>query len=412
MAKEDYMTFNEVLEELQVSEEELQRLVSDVKLRAFRIQNTLKFKRIDVSNLKRQWETNVTKVIPPGQLSDTTSGGETLLEMPQEKPAGKPAGKPAAKPAAAPKGGAPAAKGKAAAASEPVVEEELGTQLYFEELPLGEGEKPAAAPPTASPSADTNVSLESLDAGVEGGDELTDTVIPTIELSTEQDSSDDTTDTVIPTIELSTNDLTDDTSDTVIPTIELSAQGAGETESTATAFPTIELGAGDAAQSSETGAITADIQFEELSPEAAQDTQKLGFTTDTSEMDLAATKTEEQIPTFDESAASADTQQEATAAVGFQDPSAASADTAAVEAQAESGDEAGTAEVGVAAPPITISLWSFLALLPTLLVLAFAGVILASAVAVIAGDFRSPDYLDKVLEIVREYVIPKLPQLV
>ncbi|MBI2194460.1 MAG: helix-turn-helix domain-containing protein [Planctomycetes bacterium] len=48
------MTFDEVMKELQISEEALQQLVSELKIRAFRIKNTLQFQRCEVMAMKRQ----------------------------------------------------------------------------------------------------------------------------------------------------------------------------------------------------------------------------------------------------------------------------------------------------------------------------------------------------------------------
>ena len=64
---EEYMSFEDVLKELQVSEEELQSMVSDAQLRAYRDEDTMKFRRADVENLREQRQTEQT-VILPGEL--------------------------------------------------------------------------------------------------------------------------------------------------------------------------------------------------------------------------------------------------------------------------------------------------------------------------------------------------------
>ena len=59
----DYMTFQEVLEELQIDEDELKRLVSNAELRGFRAGSSMKFKRDDVMNLKQGRETEPTIIL-------------------------------------------------------------------------------------------------------------------------------------------------------------------------------------------------------------------------------------------------------------------------------------------------------------------------------------------------------------
>ena len=59
----EYMTFQEVLEELQIDEEELKRLVSNAELRGFRAGSSMKFKREDVMNLKQGRETEPTIIL-------------------------------------------------------------------------------------------------------------------------------------------------------------------------------------------------------------------------------------------------------------------------------------------------------------------------------------------------------------
>jgi len=84
---EDYISFDEALKALRMEEAELRALVSQGKLRAFRDENTLKFRRQDIENLAAQRgpappesleETAVPEVAPPGAeepvdlLSDTS----------------------------------------------------------------------------------------------------------------------------------------------------------------------------------------------------------------------------------------------------------------------------------------------------------------------------------------------------
>jgi hypothetical protein len=62
---EDYLSFDEALRDLQMQEAELRAMVSKGKLRAFRDENTLKFRRADVENLRKQRETEPTLVMSP-----------------------------------------------------------------------------------------------------------------------------------------------------------------------------------------------------------------------------------------------------------------------------------------------------------------------------------------------------------
>ena len=49
----DYFSFEDVMKELELGEEELKRMVSEGELRAFRDENKMKFKKEDVESLKK-----------------------------------------------------------------------------------------------------------------------------------------------------------------------------------------------------------------------------------------------------------------------------------------------------------------------------------------------------------------------
>ena len=70
---DDYMSFDDTLIQLQMQEAELRALVAQGKLRAFRDENTLKFRRGDVESLRQERETGATVVLPPdgGAVADT-----------------------------------------------------------------------------------------------------------------------------------------------------------------------------------------------------------------------------------------------------------------------------------------------------------------------------------------------------
>ncbi len=78
----EYMTFQEVLEELQIDEEELKRLVSNAELRGFRAGSSMKFKRDDVLNLKQGRETEPTIILTDSdqEMGIAESSDELILE--------------------------------------------------------------------------------------------------------------------------------------------------------------------------------------------------------------------------------------------------------------------------------------------------------------------------------------------
>ena len=49
----DYFSFEDVMRELELSEEDLKRMVSEGELRAFRDENKMKFKKEDVESLRK-----------------------------------------------------------------------------------------------------------------------------------------------------------------------------------------------------------------------------------------------------------------------------------------------------------------------------------------------------------------------
>jgi len=74
----DYFSFEDVMKELELSEEDLKRMVSEGELRAFRDENKMKFKKEDVDNLKKGRITEPTIILPstPGGSQD-----ETVLDL-------------------------------------------------------------------------------------------------------------------------------------------------------------------------------------------------------------------------------------------------------------------------------------------------------------------------------------------
>lgn len=78
----EYMSFEDVLEELGVDEEEINRLVSHGELPSFREGNTIKFKREDVLNLKRGRETEPTIILTDSdqEMGIAESSDELILD--------------------------------------------------------------------------------------------------------------------------------------------------------------------------------------------------------------------------------------------------------------------------------------------------------------------------------------------
>jgi hypothetical protein len=79
----DYFSFEEVMGELQIDEDELKRMVSEGELRAFRSENKMKFKREDVDNLKKGRVSEPTVILPssPTPPQGIPAVDDTALEL-------------------------------------------------------------------------------------------------------------------------------------------------------------------------------------------------------------------------------------------------------------------------------------------------------------------------------------------
>lgn len=75
----EYFSFEDVMGELELGEEELKRMVSEGELRAFRDENKMKFKKEDVENLKKGRITEPTIILPSTPATDKTD--ETVLDL-------------------------------------------------------------------------------------------------------------------------------------------------------------------------------------------------------------------------------------------------------------------------------------------------------------------------------------------
>ncbi len=72
MAKDDFFSFEEALDELRLKEEELKRLVSEGEIRAFREGDTMKLRKQDVENLR-------SELSGGGEVVDLGDTGEELV---------------------------------------------------------------------------------------------------------------------------------------------------------------------------------------------------------------------------------------------------------------------------------------------------------------------------------------------
>jgi excisionase family DNA binding protein len=69
--EQDFYSFNEALNQLNLKEEELKRLVSEGEIRAFREGDTMKLRRADVENLRKE--------LVGGEVVDLGGAGEDLV---------------------------------------------------------------------------------------------------------------------------------------------------------------------------------------------------------------------------------------------------------------------------------------------------------------------------------------------
>lgn len=71
MPEQEFFSFEEALNQLNLKEEELKRLVSEGEIRAFREGDTMKLRRADVENLRKE--------LMPGEVVDMGGGAEDLV---------------------------------------------------------------------------------------------------------------------------------------------------------------------------------------------------------------------------------------------------------------------------------------------------------------------------------------------
>lgn len=88
--QDEFFSFDEALDRLRLKEEELKRLVSEGEIRAFRDGETMKLRRTDVDNLRRELmggdvvdlddATDDVVLADPGMVTEELSAADTLLE--------------------------------------------------------------------------------------------------------------------------------------------------------------------------------------------------------------------------------------------------------------------------------------------------------------------------------------------
>lgn len=174
----DYFSFDEVMGELEVSEEELRRMVSEGELRAFRSENKMKFRKEDVEVLQTGKESEPTIILPTDEeaaggtddisldldiedtAADLSGGAEPEMELDLEP---EPAG--AAEPE--PEMDLEMEEPEVAAEPEPAVEEadddELTAEPEEEEVPTLEAESPDDSGLDDLTLADDDASIEEAD---------------------------------------------------------------------------------------------------------------------------------------------------------------------------------------------------------------------------------------------------------
>ena len=74
-----YYSFEKVLKELQIEEDELQRLVDEGEIRAFRDEGKMKFKKSDIEGLEKGRMTEPIVILPSGESEESVEDSEVLL---------------------------------------------------------------------------------------------------------------------------------------------------------------------------------------------------------------------------------------------------------------------------------------------------------------------------------------------
>ncbi|MCI0342124.1 MAG: hypothetical protein L0216_13440 [Planctomycetales bacterium] len=179
----EYFSFEKVLKELQLGEEELKRMVSEGQIRAFRDEDKMKFRKDDIDAMRKGRQTDPTIILPgsgvePAEkeeialVEDDTS--ETLLDLDEisaeeDKPepapvaAKTPSGRGAAAKTASGKSRAPVESAADTLDQELVLDEEPELKLEDEEDKVGTQPIEAAAQETFVDEEEVGMSTEPLE---------------------------------------------------------------------------------------------------------------------------------------------------------------------------------------------------------------------------------------------------------
>lgn len=77
----DYLSFDDVMKELEVGEEDLKRMVSEGEIRAFRSENKMKFRKSDIETLRSGRMSEPTVILPAGEEPSPSGGEEPALDL-------------------------------------------------------------------------------------------------------------------------------------------------------------------------------------------------------------------------------------------------------------------------------------------------------------------------------------------
>lgn len=237
---EDYMSFDEALSQLQMEEAELRALVSQGKLRAFRDENTLKFRRSDVDRLHQERSTEATMVLRP----DDVATGETKTDVGASE-------------------AETAAEGTPALAEEPIdllADEVLDYDDTAETIIGGE---PAGS--------ETEMELEEEETAIEEPESPT--KVPTIELTPAAESTGETEETAVPTLELGEDvGVEEPGSETEVPTMVLGLDEYDDTQIATEEVATEEVFLEEGEL--EEVPVTADVEEPVVEPEAEEEAER------------------------------------------------------------------------------------------------------------------------------------------
>ena len=216
---DDFLSFDDALTELQMQEAELRALVSQGRLRAFRDENTLKFRRNDVDQLRRSRETEATVVLRPDEIS----AAETQTDID----------------------------------TSPALAEEPIDLLADEVLDYDDTSETIIGSDLDIPTGDTQLAI-----GGDGSDTEPGTKVPTIELTP---ATGETDETAVPTLELGDDiGVEEPGSETEIPTMVLGLDEYDDTQVATEEVATEEVFLDEA--DLEEGPATADIEEPIMEP--------------------------------------------------------------------------------------------------------------------------------------------------